>query len=744
MRADHVLPLAVVVLLGAAPAVARAQFPPEVRGRVTAADGRPLAGARVEADGGTARAVTGADGGFVLRGLEPGARELRATLLGHRPATTRILLENGVVARVVLALAPLPVALDPVHVDAERRAADAAAAGALVIERAEIERAGAAELGALLDGRAGLTVVRRGGPGAPATLSVRGSSADQLLVLVDGAELNEPLSGDADLSTVPLAVVERVTVLRGAQAARWGARALAGVVLVETRRAGRRELALRADAGGLGERAAGVTAGGSRELGGATAGVLVSAERRDVTGDFAYELPAVRGGGRDVRRNADASSRTALATASVARGGAEARLRTDLLDVERGMPGSYVQPSAGARQEQRRTGAALGLRLARGRMEWTADATAQSQRARFHDSAPPFGPAYDDAVRVRALVGAASGTALLDAAALSAGVELREQRFTASAAAPGAPDRQRQAGGWASARLWRDVGATRPLRVELAGAVRADRASLLDGTELSPRVTASAGTPAVTARLSWGHAFSPPSLGDQFFQEGVQVRPNPALAPERVRHELEAGLAVRERRLGPARVDVDVAAYRADVRGMILWFPDFRFVWSPVNHDVRRRGAEVDARARFAWRAFDVHAAASAVRVDYDGPVLTGQVAYRPAVTAAGGVALDVAGARLALDARHVGRRRTARGTALNALDPFTVADLRVARPFAVGAWRATVATGVENLLDEQADLLADYPRAGRRWTAGLRLDLEDRDRSTSNASLRSGRSVRR
>jgi hypothetical protein len=31
---------------------------------------------------------------------------------------------------------------------------------------------------------------------------------------------------------------------------------------------------------------------------------------------------------------------------------------------------------------------------------------------------------------------------------------------------------------------------------------------------------------------------------------------------------------------------------------MIVWTPDFRFVWSPRNVDVRRRGAEVRARLR--------------------------------------------------------------------------------------------------------------------------------------------------
>jgi len=68
------------------------------------------------------------------------------------------------------------------------------------------------------------------------------------------------------------------------------------------------------------------------------------------------------------------------------------------------------------------------------------------------------------------------------------------------------------------------------------------------------------------------------------------VRPNPNLRPERVRDEIEGRLALREVALGAVRITSEVAVYRADVTGMILWFPDFRFIWSPDNYDVRRAG----------------------------------------------------------------------------------------------------------------------------------------------------------
>jgi outer membrane receptor protein involved in Fe transport len=213
---------------------AAAQFPPEVRGRVVeSVGGAPVAGARVEVVDGDARAVAGADGAFVLRGLVPGAHELRARALGYRERRARVEAVNGQVTRVIVELDAVPALLDRVVVtDAGPRGA----AGATVFARADVERSGARDVGELVEDAAGVVVTRRGGPGSPAHASIRGGSANQVLVLVDGVPINEPITGNADLSAVPLEAVERVTVLRGAQSARYGGQALSGVIAVETRR----------------------------------------------------------------------------------------------------------------------------------------------------------------------------------------------------------------------------------------------------------------------------------------------------------------------------------------------------------------------------------------------------------------------------------------------------------------------------------------------------------------------------
>lgn len=87
----------------------------------------------------------------------------------------------------------------------------------------------------LLAAAPGLVVQDRGGLGQSKSLSIRGASANGVLVLLDGVPLNGA-GGIADLSTVPPAIIERLEVVRGGAGARYGSGGLGGVVNVVTRK----------------------------------------------------------------------------------------------------------------------------------------------------------------------------------------------------------------------------------------------------------------------------------------------------------------------------------------------------------------------------------------------------------------------------------------------------------------------------------------------------------------------------
>jgi outer membrane cobalamin receptor len=86
----------------------------------------------------------------------------------------------------------------------------------------------------LLSEQSGVVVTRLGGMGSTATVSLRGSTANQVLVYVDGVPYNTATGGGVDLGAIPLGDVERIEVYRGMSPIGFGASAIGGVVSITT------------------------------------------------------------------------------------------------------------------------------------------------------------------------------------------------------------------------------------------------------------------------------------------------------------------------------------------------------------------------------------------------------------------------------------------------------------------------------------------------------------------------------
>ena len=106
-----------------------------------------------------------------------------------------------------------------------------------VVSGEELVRTGKAFVLDALEAALGLSTVRNGGPGATASVSVRGANSEHTLFLLDGLELNDPInpSRSYDVSHLPLSQVERIEILRGPQGLLYGSDALGGVINIITR-----------------------------------------------------------------------------------------------------------------------------------------------------------------------------------------------------------------------------------------------------------------------------------------------------------------------------------------------------------------------------------------------------------------------------------------------------------------------------------------------------------------------------
>ena len=130
----------------------------------------------------------------------------------------------------------------------------------------------------------GVTVTRFGGLGSAAFISIRGSTAEQVRVYLDGVPLNVASGGGVDLSTIALGDVERIEVYRGTSPMAFGVSALGGIVSITTRRPRSNQASGEVGVGSFGTR----FAGANGALAGRTFHAFAGLHLIETAGDFGY------------------------------------------------------------------------------------------------------------------------------------------------------------------------------------------------------------------------------------------------------------------------------------------------------------------------------------------------------------------------------------------------------------------------------------------------------------------------
>jgi len=105
-----------------------------------------------------------------------------------------------------------------------------------VITSEQIIESGAPDVAGVLSSETGLIDGTYGTRGAMSNIMLRGSSSEQVLVMIDGRKVNDPAMGLVDLSTIPSENIERIEIIRGGASAIYGAGAFGGVVNIITKK----------------------------------------------------------------------------------------------------------------------------------------------------------------------------------------------------------------------------------------------------------------------------------------------------------------------------------------------------------------------------------------------------------------------------------------------------------------------------------------------------------------------------
>ena len=580
----------------------------------------------------------------------------------------------------------------------------------------DVGATGAVSVADLLEERAPL-FVRRYGPSGLATVSLRGTSPAQTLLLLDGRPLSDPQLGPLDLGLLPAVLLESVEVLHGGGAALYGSGALGGVVHLRALRPdGRAAGRLVSEAGAWGQRRIGGTA--TAAVGAWRAAAAVEAEGAE--DDYLFRdvsrlgAPLVRHAGWDRRR--------VSGYASLGWAGGPWRVRAAALgaDAERGLGGT---DSVGARQWDRHARAWLDASrtTAWGRVE--AGGFFQYTRLRYASPYPAGDrpDALDDTGRTlaagvdaKAHVEAVPGWRLTALASLGLG------RAAHPSLAADATDRH--------AALAVSAAPTGG-RLRLYPALRLDAyapAGAARRLALSPQLGAN-WQPTADARFrlkaSLARAFRMPTLNDRYWQPGG----DPGLRPE-------AGWSADAGLVWAGRYRAEVTAFAATARDQILWWPTGAGYWVPENVG-RTRSLGMEASAAGAWalggrRLLEAGLTAAFTdardRSDPAAPAFDQPLRYVPRTTARGWAALTLGPLRLDLGARYVGRRYvTADGSRW--LDPYLVLDAQARYTREVAGVEATLGVAVENATDRRYEVVQSYVMPPRHLRVRLVLQTPSR-----------------
>lgn len=458
----------------------------------------------------------------------------------------------------------------------------------------------------LLSRQPGVNIRRYGGLGQFSTVSIRGSSAEQVLVLLDGVRLNTGEGGSVDLSTIPLDSIERIEIIRGGGTTVYGSDAIGGVVNIITKSPTEKpSFSGKFTYGSHDTIKASVTGSGRfRRL-----EYLLSATHSQFEGDFDYDTPEIRVQGETLvpsepatRINNDSKSNGVLAKADLSLTDTfRLGLSNDFFWQERGQPGTVFEPREKARQENLRNLSRIRLHkedFLLPDIQASLGGFLRYNRIHFTDPDPALGAGDDriDTTTEQYAFGAqleAKGYGRTWGAehVFEWRGEFRQDELD-DEVLPGQEGFGAQDRTSLEWRLQDEVVLLRN-RLSLIPAVGYE-----DSSDFGGHWTGKIGAiyrlrDWLTLKTNFQNAYRKPNFTELYFPNQGFIRGNPDLRPEKSRN-LDAGLALNFKRLF-----LEAVYFRSWIDESIQWLPVSFFTIRPVNTGrVDAWGVELDGEYR--------------------------------------------------------------------------------------------------------------------------------------------------
>ena len=121
-----------------------------------------------------------------------------------------------------------------------------------IISREQIDQQKATTIFEALRSVPGLNIRKSGSIGRQSEMTIRGSSTSQVLVMIDGVQVNSATTGTFNFANLTTDNIERIEVVRGAQSTLYGSDAMGGLINIVTRKGkGKPKFSIRSEFGTL-------------------------------------------------------------------------------------------------------------------------------------------------------------------------------------------------------------------------------------------------------------------------------------------------------------------------------------------------------------------------------------------------------------------------------------------------------------------------------------------------------------
>lgn len=483
--------------------------------------------------------------------------------------------------------------LDEIIVSATRTnsSLDKVSVSSSIISEKQIETSNSNDLSDLLN-TTNIVQTIDYGTGSLSSISLRGSTASQVLVLVDGKRLNEARNGGVNLDLIPVSNIKRIEIIRGGQSAIYGADAVGGVVNIITKTPRNSSVKLSSNLGSYGLQSYGIEA--SQRLG--SFGGLLSLSRTTSKSDFPFTN---KFGEELIRENADYAKRNAFAklTWNVS--------PLAILDIsanhfysDASTPGMMGYYTPNAKEKDKTNDFSLDFKHEITPMaSYKIIAYNRDTFMRYINPTYPY--PSDDTHKVN------SKCAELQLNffgktnyPIIGGVLFLNENVDSTAVG----DRERQTySGYIQQEISKEFSQKILKRISLFPAIRWDHYSDFEAG-ISPKIGFLASlSDIVNLKMNVGKSYRAPTLNDLYWPSSTTTSGNPDLKPEKS-NDADIGIQVNlSGKTGISLFRFGTSYFQNNITDGIQWSPTQNDKWIPLNiSEIKTKGIENDMRCQFS------------------------------------------------------------------------------------------------------------------------------------------------